>query len=147
MDTGAEASLIPVMYYERKLKQKIGPLDGNGNRVKVVGVTGNVVPIMGYIRAPITVADRTAEVGFLIVKDGTCTNRRSDFPVILGCNALRAILQEGSLPTKDGWSLVRETLQVLKKDVKKAVTSALTTRGDEVMPPLTVRRVECNTTR
>ena len=148
LDTGAEASLIPARYYKEELESAIGHLDGNGSGVKVVGVTDSVVPILGYIRAPVGVGDKTTDVGFLIIQDETMTNRRSQFPVILGCNALREILQNGEVPRDNDWSLVQNTLRISAESTKQtpskmAATSLLTTKEDEVMPPLTVRRVQC----
>ena len=45
LDTGVEASLISSSFYNEHLKGH-GPLDGNGAGVRVVSVTGSILPII-----------------------------------------------------------------------------------------------------
>lgn len=92
LDTGAEASLIPVEVFEKELKSVLGPLRRLTRRIHIVGYSGAEVQVEGYVRAPLTYLGTTADVGFLVIssesKEGS---RRAKFPVLLGCNALKAL--------------------------------------------------------
>ena len=140
LDTGAEASLIPSSFYNEHLKGHV-PLDGDGAGVRVVGVTGSILPIIGYIRAPVIVDRKSTQVGFLIVEDATReVERKKESSVILGCNALRMLLQ-GGLQGSEGWNLVEKTLELQQST--PAASALLVMSDDEIIPPLTVRRIEC----
>ncbi|KAJ8042740.1 hypothetical protein HOLleu_09583 [Holothuria leucospilota] len=92
LDTGAEASLIPVEGFEKELESVTGPLKRLTRRIHIVGYSGAEVQVEGYVRAPLTYLGTTADVGFLVSssesKEGS---RRTKFPVLLGCNELKAL--------------------------------------------------------
>lgn len=71
------------------------------------------------------------------------TDRKSQFPVILGCNALREIFQSGDKPKDDDRSLVHQAPQMYADGTKKASSKMAAPTKDESMPLLTVRRVQC----
>ncbi|PIK40424.1 putative transposon Ty3-I Gag-Pol polyprotein [Apostichopus japonicus] len=92
LDTGAEASLIPADIFHSKLECVTGPMRRLSMKVRVVGFSGAEVPVEGYVRAPLTYHETSAEVGFLIVSpELAMTDRRAEIPVLLGCNALKAL--------------------------------------------------------
>ncbi|XP_071956902.1 uncharacterized protein [Antedon mediterranea] len=63
LDTGAETSLIPLSCYQEVLRPTLGVLGGDV-AMKVVGVTGMTIPIVGYLKTTISLFDTTADVGF-----------------------------------------------------------------------------------
>nr|XP_054753638.1 uncharacterized protein LOC129259368 [Lytechinus pictus] len=145
LDTGAEASLIPVSYYEGKLREVIGPLDGSGDGIRVVGIHDSVVPVVGYIHTTMTLNGESFEVGFLVVNDELQTKKKTDYPVLLGCNALWPVVKKKVYKDDDeNWKLVEVALKLSRENREVATPNTLlTSKERRILPPLTVHRVEC----
>ena len=147
LDTGAEASLMPQAYYEEHLLHKIGNLEGAKEGIRVSGVSGSDIPILGFLKTRVEACGNSADVGFLVVREGILTKRQEEFPIILGCNALRVLLQgeNGDGSRQGDWDLVSRILQAPKITPSRTdgPRSALTTGDPVVVPPLTIRRVVC----
>eukprot|EP00057_Strongylocentrotus_purpuratus_P010055 XP_011664529.1 PREDICTED: transposon Ty3-I Gag-Pol polyprotein [Strongylocentrotus purpuratus] len=145
LDTGAEASLIPVSYYEEQLKEVLGPLDGSGAGIRVVGINESRVPVIGYIHTFITLNGQSIDVGFLVINDEMHTKKKTDYPVLLGCNALRPVIRRRAFKDDDeDWRLVEMTLNLARENESTATQdSLLSSKENKVLPPLTVHRVEC----
>ncbi|XP_041461804.1 uncharacterized protein K02A2.6-like [Lytechinus variegatus] len=144
LDTGAESSLVPLSYYERYLEGIIGDLEGTDSGLRVTGISG-AVPIVGYFRAPVTANGKTDKVGFLVIKD-VVPCKRKEYPVLLGSNALYSFVGDESQSGKTAWQMVAEVLKAFLKPVLNPETSTVlkTRDNDEVITPLTVRRLECH---
>ncbi|XP_063961577.1 uncharacterized protein LOC129283183 [Lytechinus pictus] len=144
LDTGAEASLIPVSYYEGKLREVIGPLDGSGDGIRVVGIHDSVVPVVGYIHTTMTLNGESFEVGFLVVNDELQTKKKTDYPVLLGCNALWPVVKKKVYKDDDeNWKLVEVALKLSRENREVATPNTLlTSKERRILPPLTVHRVE-----
>ena len=145
LDTGAEASLIPQSYFEEYLQPVLGPVGGDGGAIKVTGVSGTVIPVMGFLQAPVTVQGKTVDIGFLIVGNQALSQRRTAHPVLLGCNALRAIFGHVQIPQgDDNWRLVSQALDLSEEEGRSLPGPVfLRAESQEVVPPLTIRRVRC----
>ena len=145
LDTGAEASLMPQRYYETHLLNKIGPLEEAKEGIRVSGVSGKNIPILGFLRARVEARNHSADVGFLVVREGILTKRQEEYPIILGCNALRVLLQGGSegIGSQGDWDLVSQTLDMPKASTMAEVAGARTvlkTQDPVVVPPFTVQK-------
>ena len=93
LDTGAEASIIPSDVFHSQIETQTGNVDLLNAPMRIIGVTGTEVPVEGYVRARVRVGGREAMVGFLVVPRKSSGERRQKFPVLLGCNALRTLLE------------------------------------------------------
>ena len=144
LDTGAEASLMPQQYYEAHLMGRLGSLEETVEGIRVSGVSGVDIPIAGFFKATVEACGHSADVGFLVVREGIATKRQQNHPVILGCNALRALLQgEGSVRDQGDWDLVAKALRVPASPQVDGLQSTLKSKFPVVVPPLTIRRVVC----
>ncbi|PIK38980.1 putative transposon Ty3-I Gag-Pol polyprotein [Apostichopus japonicus] len=94
LDTGAEASVIPSQIFHSLLKPRIGPLGKLDTAIKIIGIAGTEVPVEGYVQATVKIERQETTVGFLIIKTGQLEGRKKDFPVLLGCNALRHFVKD-----------------------------------------------------
>ena len=139
LDTGAEASIIPSDVFHSKLETSMGNIDCVGTSMRIIGVTGTEVPVEGYIRARVRVEGREAVVGFLIVPRKHNGTRRQDFPVLLGCNALRALLQD-SLPTASEFQFAQDCLNL---STEPKTTQIITESTEVTFPAKSVKSVRC----
>ena len=64
LDTEAEASLMPQVYYEEHLLHKIGNLEGAQEGIRVSGVSGSDIPILSFLKAQVEACGNSADVGF-----------------------------------------------------------------------------------
>ncbi|XP_033116458.1 uncharacterized protein LOC117116505 isoform X2 [Anneissia japonica] len=55
LDTGAEASLIPLSYYQKYLQPSSGELDSAKDIVRVTGVSGTTIPVVGFLQSTIAI--------------------------------------------------------------------------------------------
>ncbi|XP_063962087.1 uncharacterized protein LOC135155782 [Lytechinus pictus] len=94
VDTGAEASIIPLSLYESKLKCRIGELQkSEGIFLHVIGVGGVELPIVGYVGLPIKVKGEELMGNFLVVSDRAPTVEHMRYPILLGSNILQHIAE------------------------------------------------------
>ena len=139
LDTGAEASLIPSDVFHSQLKTQTGNVDQLGASMNIIGVTGTEIPVEGYVRARVKVEGREAVVGFLVVPQKSSGKRHQEFPVLLGCNALRALLQHN---VADGeFQLTQDCLNLPSRSVMEA--SVFTEASDVSIPAKAVQSVNC----
>ena len=90
IDTGAETSLIPSEVYHSLLEPILGPLGDLEFALRIKGVGNAYVPVEGYLEAEVTLQNRTAKVGFLVLTDELAmVGRKKTHPILLGCNALK----------------------------------------------------------
>ena len=143
LDTGAEASLMPQKYYETHLRSKVGPLTEIRGGIQVSGVSGKDVPILGCVRVQVRACRHSADVGFLVVREGSLIERQEDYPIILGCNALRVLLQGGNkdTPSRGDWGLVSQTLGTSMA----AEVDELRVGDPVVVSPVSIRSIVCKT--
>ncbi|KAJ8020637.1 hypothetical protein HOLleu_40281 [Holothuria leucospilota] len=92
VDTGAEASIIPSDVFHTMLADAVGPIGKLTSSIKIIGVSGVEVPVEGYIEVPVNYKGFSARVGFLITpREMVGGKRQEEFPVLLGCNALKSL--------------------------------------------------------
>ena len=149
LDTGAETSLIPASVYHEVLQGKIGELGEVGTFISVVGASGVDIPIQGCVEAPLSFGTDSIKAAFLIVDDRQSDRRtrQQEFPVILGCNVLRALqglTDQVSVGSEDV-GLVWESMKLAQPDHPQGsgLTAPVRVAGEELIPPCTVRRVRC----
>lgn len=140
LDTGAEASIIPSDVFHSQLQEAAGDVSPLKKLVKIVGVGPTKVPVEGFIRTRVLLNGKEASVGFLIVNRESCGARQKDFPILLGCNALRAFFPPEE--TQEEFQLVKDCLKFKGVDnaqIREVVTGAL----EVVLPARTIQHVEC----
>ena len=140
LDTGAEASVIPADVFKELLQPALGNLSSVSASVKIVGVSGTQIPVEGYIRTRVLIDGREAMVGFLVVPRESSGARHHDYPILLGCNALRAFFD--CREDNRNFDLVRECLDVSNKEKTPACT-VTTGASQQVLPPRTLQHVDC----
>ena len=144
LDTGAEASLIPVQVYHSRL-ESLGPIGKLESSVRIVGVEGRGIPVEGYVKATVKVNNHRAMVGFLVVDQEIIPGtRQEDYPVLLGCNALRAIMCQET--NKDDFDITAQSMKMSQEtselsQIKRNVTTGAAL---EVIPPKSVRPLRCS---
>ena len=117
LDTGAETSLMPYSFYEENLAGVVG-LENVATFMRIVGVNGLDVPFEGCLEVQITIFGQIIMASFLVQQDatGSGVERNAKYPVILGCNLLRAIADRGMAPlgpSKDDWQLASSWLKLV----------------------------------
>ena len=140
LDTGAEASIIPSDVFHSQLEAAVGEVSPFDLPVKIVGVGPTKVPVEGFVRTRVLVKGQEATVGFLIVQRESCGERQRDFPILLGCNALRALFP--SEEARGEFQLVKDCLGLEKvgnAHIREVVTGAM----EEVLPARTIQHVDC----
>jgi transposase InsO family protein len=158
VDTGAETSLISSDYYWEVLSSKGNGLSPVGDFVRLVGANGLEIPVTGLFVCSIAIAGREIEACFL-VKDSEGaknTGRDNDFPVLLGCNILRSILQipVEELEVIDGeWKLVASAfaLQTSQAELGKPAVHDIAVKEwslcsgpkFQVLGPMSAQQVAC----
>ena len=141
LDTGAEASIIPSDVFHSAIEPSTGNADSLSTAMRIIGVTGTEVPVEGYIRARVRVEGREAMVGFLIIPSGHSGRRRQDFPVLLGCNALRALLHDDVQVASTEFQFAQTCLNLPKRP---EMTAQVISEADEtVLPARSVTSVKC----
>ena len=150
LDTGAETSLIPASVYHKELIDRMGEMGEVGRLISVVGANGVHIPIQGCVEAPITVGMATIDAAFLIVDDHQTDRqgRQQEFPVLLGCNVLRALhgLSKEGCSNSQEFELVWNSLKCAEQPDKLqggGRSAPVRVEKEEVIPPCTVRRVRC----
>ena len=88
LDTGAENFIIPFNVSHSTTEPNTGNADSLDTSMRIIGVIGTEVLVEGY-GARVRVEGREAVVGFLTIPSRHSGKRHQEFPVLLGCNALR----------------------------------------------------------
>ena len=154
LDTGAETSLISSTFYHQHLAGETGALGTVGTLLRVYGANNLEIPIEGYLDTTIRVLGSSVDASFLVMSDqSSLTERRKEFPILLGCNVLRAIHAMGVTPSgqsSDDWNIALQWLGVeeLKQPCKAAGSQGiggmlLRTEEVEVLPSCTTKLVSC----
>ena len=121
-DTGAETSLIPAEYYVSHLANADGlaPVD---SLIKLVGANNLEIPVLGVYTATLSVAGHKFDSCFLVKKPSdpdSVSARRRKYPVLLGCNILRKML---NIPINDiqsastDWGLVSRSFDLRADEI------------------------------
>ena len=122
--------------FKEKLRSKVGSVRDVGTSLSVVGASGVEIPIKGCIKVPIKFGTDTINA-FLIVDDRENvrkTERRQEYPLLLGCNVLRALVKDVDLVFSHHGRSTPESKEM--NDVPSTVRLA-------TISLFTVRRVEC----
>ncbi|XP_030835050.1 uncharacterized protein LOC115921593 [Strongylocentrotus purpuratus] len=144
LDSGAQASIIPASVYDRFLKDKLGePQQADGLFLHVQGVGDIEVLIEGFIEVPISILGQKLQGSFLVVADRARPVDDAEYPILVGCNILDRLKNESLLPT------VRLAMLQKRKESQEQVPISASlirihTKGSEVIPPFSVRRVSCD---
>ncbi|XP_041472249.1 uncharacterized protein LOC121421569 [Lytechinus variegatus] len=139
-DTGAEASIIPSSVFHSQLQNlDCGLQQHDGLFVNVVGVGGVEVPVEGYVEVPITIEGQDLVGSFLVIHDEVGRSAQCEHPILLGCNILR------QLPFKMMESVLSQSFKPKEGcgDELAGCSTHISVSSEEVLPPLSVRRVVC----
>ncbi|XP_071964111.1 uncharacterized protein [Antedon mediterranea] len=124
-DTGAEASIIPSSLYHDKLKKNLGELQpASGIFLNVIGVGGIEIPIKGYIEVPIEVNGQNLMGSFLVVSDQSCTQKDTKYPLVIGCNILRHLVNSPIQSSKDVVPAIRKYKIILASEEDKMLLAS-----------------------
>lgn len=144
LDSGAQASIIPASVYDRFLKDKLGePQQADGLFLHVQGVGDIEVLIEGFIEVPISILGQKLQGSFLVVADRARPVDDAEYPILVGCNILDRLKNE-SLPPTVRLAMLQKRKESQEQVPISASLIRIHTKGSEVIPPFSVRRVSCD---
>ena len=161
LDTGAETSLISCEFYKEHLADKVNSLGTVGTFIRLVGANDLEIPVAGYLETPIEIFGSTVTASFLVRSESspeTSSGRRTQYPILLGCNVLRAIASLGVVPIEsctDEWNVALQWFKFKNWQDECLHGSSPPTPGvvgdvclvqEETIPPFSARyvSVSCN---
>ena len=158
LDSGAETSLVTSSFYEEHLVNEVGSLRPVGRFIRLMGANDLDIPIKGYLEIPITIFGSTFTACFMVRDSSSVgsTERRKQYPVLLGCNILRTLAKmrvTPSGPSSEEWMVALQWLSCLDEVQESGSNgSPLPTQGsvgfvclarDEVVAPCAARVLSC----
>ena len=156
LDTGAETSLISEQFFKQHLEHRVKGMHSPHPLIKVIGANDLEIPIVGITDVPLSIGGKCVMASLLVKQDKglDLTEHRQKFPVLLGCNVLRRILEV--VPEHGLDKELRFSMNVLKLGGKlcgqvsqsndKNVSSLGVVTGDSwfTIPPRSIRVMECH---
>ena len=148
--------MISSEFYHKHLADKVDGLGAVGTFIRLVGANDLEIPIAGYLEIPIEICGFSVRASFLVRSDAPSeplSERRVQFPVLLGCNIFRAIASIGVVPVgpcRDDWNVALQWFKCRDKQDQCTHRPFKPTRGavgevclvqEETISPFSVRYV------